>query len=385
MESEKIKIVHILEGFTGGLATYMQNVLPLLADNGFDVTLICSLRRSSPDAPEKIAMLKDRGIHILLLPMQRGINPFIDLYCFISIWRFLRKNRFSIVHTHCSKAGALGRLAASMAGIKTRFHSSHCFAFLRCRNLFAKKFYLLIERFLSRFTTTFIAVSKADAEAAIKYRIFRKEKCVIINNGLCLHERLLENQENSRKSINKANLGIDSKSFVVVTACRLVEYKGIFSLLNAARFSKANCVFVLAGEGELKEKIKSFIIGNDLAQKVRLAGYVVNMEALYGIADVVALCSAMEAQPYLLLEAMRANRPIVATDVPGNRELLSSGRGLLVQDDPGKIASSIDELLFNQDMKQSLIQNAYDHFRKYHDLNTQIWRLKDIYKKVLSY
>ena len=193
----------------------------------------------------------------------------------------------------------------------------------------------------------------------------------------------MEKRKYNGKPVNKQSLGIDANAFVAVTACRFVEYKGIFSFLRAASLSKTNCVFVLAGEGELKKQIKSFILENNLAQKVKLAGYVADMEALYSICDVVVLCSTMEAQPYLLLEAMRARKPVVATDVTGNRELLLSGRGLLVRQDPVEIASAIDEILIDKDKKRLITQNAYKYFSEFHNLENQVLKLSSIYKAAL--
>ncbi|KKL80261.1 hypothetical protein LCGC14_2006550, partial [marine sediment metagenome] len=158
---------HIVEGFVGGVSTYLCNVLVLLKEADFDVTLIYSPDRFDAGVPAKIERLKDRGVKILTVPMTRTINPLIDLYCLFVLAKILLKERFDIVHTHCSKAGALGRIAAWFAGIRKVYHSSHCFAFLRCGNFLTKKIYLLAERLLAGFTTKFIAVSDSDADSAI--------------------------------------------------------------------------------------------------------------------------------------------------------------------------------------------------------------------------
>jgi len=71
MENKPIKIVHILEGFVGGLSTYVCAVLPQLAQNGFDVTLICSLKRRCPDASKRISQLKRSGVKVHIIPMHR--------------------------------------------------------------------------------------------------------------------------------------------------------------------------------------------------------------------------------------------------------------------------------------------------------------------------
>lgn len=384
MQDRRIKIVHILEGFVGGLATYMCNVLPQLKKCGFDVTLVCSLRRSAPDAAEKIAELRKTGIAVCIIPMCRKITPILDLYCFFAILKLLIKHRFDIVHTHCSKAGAIGRTAASLAGIKTRFYSSHCFAFLRYGNFFTKRIYRFIEKLLGKITTRFIAVSQSDAEAADRAGIFPPDKCVIVNNGLCRIEPLLGAQKCSKDTISKTSLGLAENVFVVTTACRLVEYKGIFTFLEASKLSNSSCIFLIAGDGKLKSKIQKYIFKNSLSEKAKLLGHVSDMKGLYSITDIVVLCSAMEAQPYLLLEAMRAKRPIIATDVAGNRELLANKRGLLVKPSPERIARAVDELLSDESKRKRLAGAAYEYFNERHRLEKQIMQLTQTYKAALQ-
>jgi len=373
----KVKMAHIVEGFVGGVSTYFCNVLPLLIDAGFDVTLICSPGRCDTEPSEKIDRLREHGVKIRTVPMTRAINPPVDMYYLFILTKILARERFDIVHTHCSKAGAIGRIAARLAGIKKIYHSSHCFAFLRCGNFITKKIYLLAERFLAGFTTKFIAVSDSDADSAKNRKIFGEDKCVIVNNGL--PQKTCQKRDSETVSEVRQFFNLPKESFVVSTACRLVEYKGMFTFLEAARLSKSNAVFVIAGDGPLRERIEKYIFANDLSEKVRLLGHVCDMERLYKICDLVVLCSQMEAQPYLILEAMRANCVVIASDVAGNRELLGSDRGFLVKPEPGKLAKAVDYLLSDSQKRFQLAQNAYEYFCNRHKLEDQVQKLISIY------
>src|SRR4030042_3909170 len=104
MYKRKIKSVHILEGFAGGTSTYISTVLPELVQKDFDVTLIVSMNRCSPDTDARLAALKKQGVTVYIVPMCREINPYRDIRSFIKIFVLLSKNNFDIVHTHCSKA-----------------------------------------------------------------------------------------------------------------------------------------------------------------------------------------------------------------------------------------------------------------------------------------
>lgn len=384
MSERKIKVVHILEGFLGGTSTYVCTVLPQLVQKGFDVTLIGSTNRCSPDAAARLSELRENGVTVHIIPMHREINPLRDIRSFISIYRLLSKNNFDIVHTHCSKAGALGRVAGFLNGKNVRLHTPHCFAFTRCNGRSRKTLYLILEKLLGRLTTKLVAVAQTEATIAVNSRIVPNYRCIRVTNGLSNGQLLSEKASPTKDSAGKASLGIDRDKRVVVTACRLVEYKGIFRFLKAAELSRAqNTVFLIAGDGELKTPAEKFISERKLSKKVKLLGHISNIEQIYGICDIVALCSDAEAQPYLLLEAMRAKCPIVATSVIGNKELISHGRtGLLTGPWPVSIAKAIDELLADNNKRKELAENAYTYFHKNHTLDKQISELTNIYESL---
>ena len=385
MHDKTIKVVHILEGFLGGMSTYVCTVLPQLAQKGFDVTLICSLNRSWPDGDTRISELRERGVKVHIIPMYREISPLKDIHSFSIILRLLSKNKFDIVHTHCSKAGVLGRIAAILIGKNVILHSPHCFAFMRCNSRFKKLLYLVLEELLGRLTAKLVAVSRSEAAVAVRSRIVPTHKCAIVRNGLSDGQFFPSTALSTKDLTGKASLGLDKDTRVVATACRLVEYKGIFRFLRATKLSRArNAMFLIAGDGKLKASAERFVSENNLSNKVKLLGHVSNMEQIYAISDVIALCSDAEAQPYLLLEAMRAKCPIVATSVIGNKELIShNGTGLLVEPTPASIAIAIDELLANKDRRKEYAENAYAYLCKYHTLEKQISELTELYKSLM--
>jgi glycosyltransferase involved in cell wall biosynthesis len=360
----------------------MCTVLPQLAHKGFDVTLIGSLNRCCPNAQTKISELRASGVNVHIIPMFRDINPLKDIYSFAIILRTLLKNKFNIVHTHCSKAGALGRVAGFMIGENARLHTPHCFAFMRCNSRFKKSLYLALEKLLGRLTAKLVAVSRSEATIAVRSRIVSAHKCVTVRNGLSNGQCSSNIPSTTKDSLGKASLGLEKDTQVVTTACRLVDYKGIFRFLRAARLSNAhNTVFLIAGDGELKDSADKFIRENKLSNRVKLIGHVSNIEQIYTISDVVVLCSDAEAQPYLLLEAIRAKCPVVATSVIGNKELISHRRtGLLAEPTPASIAKAIDELLANRDKRNEYAENAYTYCCKNYTLEKQISELTEIYR-----
>ncbi len=385
MNNRKIKIAHILEGFLGGTGTYLCTVLPQLVQKGFDVTLIGSTNRSDEDANTRISSLRESGIKVHIIPMCREINPIKDVHSFIIILNLLLKNKFDIIHTHCSKAGIFGRIAGTLSGVKLRLHTPHCFAFTRCSGKYKMLFFLHAEKVLGKLTTRLIAVSNSEADIAINLQIIPPQKCVIIGNGISKELPYLYNSASTNNSISKASLGINNGTRIVTTVCRLVEYKGIIRFLEAAAFSNTpNTMFLVAGDGEYRNHAEKYIKDNALGSRVKMLGYISEIDNLYAISDIVTLCSDAEAQPYVLLEAMRAKRPIVATFVPGNKDLIShNNTGLLVEPEPQKIANAIDELLSSEEKCSRYAENAYDFFCKNHTLEKQISELTQMYQSLV--
>ncbi len=376
-----IRIAHISEAFVGGICTHLCTILPRLVRDGFEVTLIISLDRSSPDAGARIDELRRQGITVHVLPMQRGIHPLQDARSFLTLSQWLAQGRFDIIHTHGSKAGALGRLAAVRAGCRIRLHSPHCFAFLRNGGRGRRFVYLELERLLGRLTTELITVAPSEADIAAQYRIVPRSRCRVVMNALpngCPSTGTPRAGATPAPSPAPAAQGAP----VITTVCRLVDYKGVFRFLHAARLSRTpGARFLVAGDGELKPAAQRFIAEHRLEHKVALLGYVPDMESLYARSDLVVLCSDAEATPYCLLEAMRARCAIVATAVIGSRDLVIHNRtGLLVEPEPAGIARAIDDLLVNQARRAELTANAYACFRAHHGLDQQIARLTEIYR-----
>jgi glycosyltransferase involved in cell wall biosynthesis len=384
MARPRMRIAHIVEGFSGGLCTYMCHVLPGLVRRGFHVTLITSLVHSYPDAVERIRWLAGQGVCIEIVPMSREVSLTRDVRAFVALVRRLSHDRFDIVHTHCSKAGALGRLAARVTGMTAIVHSPHCFAFLRCGSPLQRKVYLLIERSLSCCTGMLAAVGPAEAAAALQYRITPRAPCVSVNNGVN-GDMNIPCEVYSAGTDCSSGLELSARTRMIVTVCRLVEYKGIFRFLRAAELVKdPDCLFLIVGDGELRHAAEAYVCGHGLQGRVRFTGHLPDVRPIYKRAQMAVLCSDAEAMPYCLLEAMQAECPVIATAVPGNDQLVQHDRtGLLVPADPNAIAGAMEELLRNPEKRRRLATLAHDRIRRHYTLSRQIEQLTTVYESLL--
>ena len=379
------RIVHICEGFVGGLCTHLCTILPALVDEGFDTTLVVSLRRSFVDAAMRIAGLRDRGVTVHVIPMSRGIHPLHDLRSFARLSQLLSRHRFDIVHTHGSKAGALGRVVAAANGHRIRLHSPHCFAFLRTGARPTRHLYLGAERLLGRLTTRMIAVAPSEADIAVENRIVARDKCSVVMNALP-YNATPSGTQRANTSHGAIRFEGTGGPHIVTMVGRLVDYKGVFRFLHAARLSKTKGArFLIVGDGELSTPAWKFVREHGLDHKVSLLGYVSDMESVYARSDIVALCSDAEAWPYCLLEAMRAGCAIVATAVIGNRDAVThNATGLVVRPDPADVAGAIDDLLSNETKRRQLARRAHAYFCQHHTVQKQMSQLSRIYRSLCN-
>ena len=378
-----LRVVHIVEAFCGGILTHLRTILPRLATCDCEVSLICSLERDWPRLAEAAEEFRRAGVMVHVVKMTRAFHLWRDPASLVGLRRILTEGEFDVVHTHGSKAGALGRVAAKMAGIPVVVHTPHCFAFLRCPSPIAAYGYRATERALGRLTDVLIGVSQAEADVARGLKILPPDRCAVVENALDDVVHRPEQALPTRRIRLREYFGVREGQRVVTIVARLVAYKGIATFIEAAGACKArNAVFLLAGDGPLEGRLRHMLREAGLGEKVRLLGHVEAAEDLYEASDVVVSCSQAEGQSYALLEAMRAGRAIVATAAPGNRDLLEDGRtGCLVSPSPKEIASAIDRLLADDDLLQRVGAAARCEFLARPTPREQARRLADLYRQ----
>jgi glycosyltransferase involved in cell wall biosynthesis len=303
------KLVRIIARLSVGGAAQQVCMLHEKLLPTFDTYLITG---SLADGEHDMGYLLSSERNVLRLPrMSREISFLSDAVTFWKIYRFLRKVRPSIVHTHTAKAGALGRFAAWLAGVPVIVHTYHGHVFHGYFGPTTTRAFLSVERLLGRISTRIIAISESQwQDLALKYRIARPEKISVVNNGFDLSRFTRGSREEAR-----IRLGISADEFVVAWVGRLVPVKDVellASVVRKAADSSRKFRFLVVGDGTERAKLESLTAG---CGNVNLLGWRADTETIWRAADAALLTSRNEGTPTALIEAMAACVPFVATNV----------------------------------------------------------------------
>lgn len=337
----RIRVCEVLEATEGGTREHLRQIAGHLDRGRFELAFVVSPLRD-PTFGHDIAQMRAWGHEVALVPMHRAVRPLGDLVACVRLWRYFARRRFDIVHTHSSKAGIVGRVAAWLAGVPARLHTPHALPFQQQVGPCKAAMYRAIEAIAGRLTTKLVALSTFEERLLLRTGVARPNQVQIVHNGVDVHELPTAGMA-ARK---RHELGLPSDALVVGSVGRLVEQKGHKFLIQAARRvvdALPGATFAIVGEGPLRESLSAEIARLGLGQNVRLMGHRDDVRDLLPALDMLVLPSLWEAMPYSVLEAMAAALPVVAFDVSGIGEFVRHGQhGLLTPaKDPVALSDAI--------------------------------------------
>jgi glycosyltransferase involved in cell wall biosynthesis len=347
-----LKVVRIIGRLTGGPARQACLLHERLVGI-FDTRLV--MGSLSPGEHDMSDLLSSQDNVVKLASMSREVS-WSDARAFWRIFRLLRKERPDVVHTHTAKAGALGRLAAWLAGVPVIVHTYHGHVFYGYFGKVKTRIYLAIERALGRVTSCVIAISQLQREELSgKYRVVPREKIAVVQNGFDLGAFSARNRQQMREEFN-----LESENFVMVWAGRMAPVKDVELLGKVIRKAAAEqsvARFLVVGDGEQREQFEAQIQG---CKNVMLLGWRRDMESIWSAADAAILTSRNEGTPTALIEAMAVGLPFVSTNVGAVADLAvgpleplpgdaghRAGNGFLTRRTADALCYGIGELIAN--------------------------------------
>lgn len=324
----KIRVAEIVTKLElGGAQRHVLSIIKGLPKEEYEFTLLAS---SGILIDEAKAI---SGINLYFVKnLRREISPINDLFACFEIWRFLKKNKVDIVHTHSSKAGILGRIAAKFAGVNNIVHTIHGWSFNDYQNILVKSFFIYLERIAAKCTSKIIAVSNYDMKKGLENKIGSESQYCLIRYGIDIFNfcKNVPNVNNIRQFIN-----IDEQTPLVGMAACFKPQKAHNNFLKAARLvlkEIPNTHFIFAGDGKLRKRIEQKAAFLKEKVNFHFLGWAQDMVSFYKSVDVLTLASLWEGLPLTLIEAAACQKPVVATDICGNAEIVHSGvSGFLVK------------------------------------------------------
>ncbi len=299
----------------------------------FDVTVITGsggrLLREATDA----------GLATVLEPALRApIAPADDLRALRRLTALLRRGSFDVVHTHCAKAGALGRVAAARAGAARIVHSYHGFPFHEFQRAPRRQAYLAVERALGGVTDVALCVGTGVAVEAVRRGLIAPER--VRTTGVAVRPVPI------RPGQARRELGLPPAATVVGAVGRLVYQKAPEDWVRAlAALRRPDVIGVWIGDGERAARVRS--AAARLGVRVELAGDRPDAAELVQAFDVFVQSSRYEGLPLAVVEAMSGGVPVVATAVNAIGDVIVPGvTGLLVPPArPDLLGSAVASLL----------------------------------------
>jgi glycosyltransferase involved in cell wall biosynthesis len=288
-----------------------------------------------------------RGVPVTIEPaLVREWHPVKDLVALFRLTRRLRREGWDVVHTHASKAGILGRIAAHLAGVPVIIHTAHGWAFTPGQPWWLFQLYVGFERLCGHWSQAIVVVAERDREEALELGIGRPERYVLIRSGI---EIAAYRDVTIAAAAARERIGLPAEGFVVGFVGRLSEQKAPLDLLAAFErlaAARPDAHLVLVGDGGLRPQVEDAIERSGLGSRIRLLGLRRDVPELLRAFDVLALPSRWEGLPRVFPQAMAASLPIVATRVDGAVEAIVPGEsGWLVDvGDTAALAGRLIEL-----------------------------------------
>ncbi|MDP6938237.1 MAG: glycosyltransferase [Planctomycetota bacterium] len=376
-----MRVLHVMEATIGGTRRHLVDVVRGLKGHGLDLHVAASTLRD-PGFPGDLDALESEGVGVHRIQMVRAISPARDYGDYRRLCALVRELQPDIVHTHSSKAGVLGRRASLATGVGKRVHTPHTFAFLFEAQFSAwkRRMFRALEARLAQETARMIAVSPSEAATMVESGVVPSDRVRVVANGID------PSRVQGVAPLDLAQFDLDPARPTAAVVGLLYEGKGQDLALDALRQPGCESLqLLIVGPGS-QDALAASVREFGLAERVRITGPRDDVPAILAALDLLLLPSRWEGMPYIVMEAMAAGLPVVATPVDGARDLIVDG-------ETGALADGIDAealgralarvLALNPATRAGLGQAGCERATRVFGLEPMITGLLDVYGEVL--
>ncbi len=342
----------------GGPALHVSYLTKGLARRGYDTTLVAGRLAQGEDSMSFVA--DDLGVEVVPLgELHRDVSALYDPFAVLRLVHEIRRTRPHILHTHTAKAGAVGRTAALLAGgarPPVVVHTFHGHVLKGYFDPFRTQIFRETERALARSTTRLIAVGPQVRDDLVELGVAPAEKFSVIRLGVDLEARVVTQD---RRAEYRRLFGIPADRFVVGWIGRMTAIKRVPDILTSFKLlldRGIEATLCLVGDGPDRRPAELQARRLGIARNVVSLGYQRDVSPYYALFDAFVLPSANEGTPVVAIEALAAERPVVATRVGGVPDVVTEGEsGYLVDvGDVDAIAGALERLARDPELSRRL-------------------------------
>lgn len=377
----RVRVLQVITRLiVGGAQETVMDTASLLDRERFQVEVLCGPQTGSEGS--LIEEARGRSIPLTILPeLRREADPAGDLRALARLARLIQAGRFQVVHTHSSKAGILGRLAARLAGVPVIVHTVHGWSFHAGMPAPAQLAGVALERLAASFSHALVAVTPRDIQKGLRAGIGRPGQYRLIRSAIPLEafEARRDQREEARRE-----LGLPPEALVLGNVGRFSPQKNPLDWARvAARVAGAlpECRLLLVGDGPLRSQVEALLAGCGLAGRSTFTGLRRDIPRLVAAMDVFLLTSLWEGLPRVIPQAMAMGLPVVAYAVDGVAEALRGGEtGYACR--PGALDEAAGyclELLKDPQRREALGRRARAFARAEFGLDRMIRQLEGLY------
>lgn len=333
------KVLRIINRFNLGGITYNVSYLSKYLPKEYETLLIGGPEEDGEES--SLYIPQSLGLNPkIIIELRRSINPFQDYKAYKKIKQIIKEFKPDIVHTHASKAGAIGRLAAIHCKVPIIIHTFHGHVFHGYFSKIKTTIFKTIEKHLSKKSSAIIAISQIQKNELSKiHKVCSENQTIVIPLGFDLN-RFTENQIQKRTSFRNKYLIKESELTIGIIG-RLAPIKNHFLFIDAIDFVLKNCNIpikaIIIGDGETKQQLVDYIkqkqltycFGEDNNVNFIFTSWIKEVDIALAGLDLVCLTSKNEGTPVSLIEAQAAGKYIITTNVGGIKDILNSNCGVL--------------------------------------------------------
>ena len=357
----KMKICHVITRMIVGGA--QENTLLTIKghiEKGHEVVLVTGF--SPGREGELLKNVEMPPFRIVEIPeMVRELSPLKDYQALRRLRAFFREEKFDVVHTHSSKAGIIGRIAARQAGVPVVVHTVHGQAFHAYEKPWKKLLYITAERIAAKYCDKIYAVAQAMIDQCVEAKVAPREKYMVVYSGMDTAAFV-----NAKRDMElRKKLGIPEKARVIATVARLFPMKGYEEMLPAAeRLVKEfpDLHFLPVGDGPMYDELQKEIAARQMSDRFHFAGLVPPHKVCDYIAqaDLLWHLSLHEGLPRAVVQALAVGIPAIGYKLDGTPEVVLNGETgyVTAPRDVDAVVKYSHELLSDSSLRQKMGENG---------------------------